>query len=265
MDEKPHKGGLSLNKDYINKQRIILESLCCFGLGGLVLYIGLYILFPLALKIGWSQAFAFPFFLWIGIFLLIPIVILLYKNEKSSLLLSERFRLNKIKSKDIKWIIVGILIVILSDFVIMDPVQKAMAKMPFFSPPDFFPELFNPLKNIELPLDSLLGVKLKGNWSFLFIMIPLHSLAMFSEEFIWRGYFLPKQERVFGKWAWLFNGLLWAYGVHFILKWAYIAFLPGMLITPFLAQKTKNTWVSFFIHAVPNTILWIIILVSIIN
>jgi membrane protease YdiL (CAAX protease family) len=249
----------------INKKWIIFESLFCFGFGGLVLYIGLYILYPLTLQIGWSEAFAFPFFLWVGIFLLTPITILLYKKEKNAQSLSERFRLNKIKSQDIKWIIIGILTVILSDFVIMDPVQKAMAKIPVFRPPGFFPELLNPLKTIDLPLDSLLGIKLIGNWGFLFILVPLHSFAMFSEEFIWRGYFLPKQEKVFGKWAWLFNGLLWAYGVHFILKWSYIAFLPSMLITPFMAQKTKNTWVSFLIHAVPNSILWIIVLLSIIN
>jgi membrane protease YdiL (CAAX protease family) len=254
-----------MNQDHINKKSIILESFICFGIGGLVLYLGLYIFYPLTLKIGWPQAFAFPFFLWIGIFLLVPITIVLYKKETSSQSFSERFRFHKIKSQDIKWIIIGILIVVLSDFVIMDPVQKAMAKIPAFSPPSFFPELLNPLKKIELPLDSLLGIKLKGNWCFLLLMIPLHSVAMFSEEFIWRGYFLPKQEKVFGKWAWLFNGLLWAYGVHFILKWAYIAFLPSMLITSFMAQKTKNTWVSFLIHTIPNTILWIIVLISILK
>jgi len=254
-----------MNRPAEDNKRIVLESLLLFGLAGLILYLGLYVFYPATINRGWPQAFAFPFFLWIGILILIPVAILLYSREEKSGTFRARFRLNPVKNEDLKWIVAGIAVVMLFDFVIMDPVQKYMAKIPFFSPPVYFPELLNPMKTIQLPLVSLLGIPLKGNWAFLFVLIPLHTLAMFAEELIWRGYFLPRQEKVFGKWAWLFNGLLWAYGVHFILKWSWIAFLPGMLITPFMAQKTKNTWVSFFIHAVPNTVLWIVVLVSVIG
>jgi membrane protease YdiL (CAAX protease family) len=140
-----------------------------------------------------------------------------------------------------------------------------MAKIPLFSPPDNFPIFINPLKEIKLPLNELLGVTLKGNWIFLILTVILHSTAMISEEFMWRGYILPRQEKNYGKSAWLVNGLLWGYLVHFGMKWNFISFLPSMLITPFIAQKTRNTWVSLFIHGIPNTILWILILLGILG
>ncbi len=140
-----------------------------------------------------------------------------------------------------------------------------MASIPIFSSPEHFPILFHPLKEINLPLTSFLGVSLQGNWLFLVITIILHSTALVAEEFMWRGYILPRQEKTYGKWAWLVNGLLWGYLLHFFMKWNFIAFLPGMLITPFIAQKTKNTWVSLLIHGIPNSILWILILTGILG
>jgi membrane protease YdiL (CAAX protease family) len=71
--------------------------------------------------------------------------------------------------------------------------------------------------------------------------VSLHSIALLAEEFMWRGYLLPRQEKIYGNKAWLVNGLLWGYILHFFLLWQFISFLPGMLMTPFIAQKTKNT------------------------
>ena len=141
----------------------------------------------------------------------------------------------------------------------MEPVSKWMATLPLFAAPDHFPILFHPLKEITFPITEFLGVSLSGNWHFLIITIILHSTAMVAEEFMWRGYLLPRQEKTYGKSAWLVNGLFWGYLLHFVLKWNFISFLPSMLVTPFIAQKTKNTWVSLLVHGIPNTLLWILI------
>jgi len=217
---------------------------------------------------GLPDIFLFPFFLWLPLIPLLPISILLFQREKQTLqnlTLRERFRLNRLTKTDWLWAIVGIFIVVMSDFVIMGSIAKWMATLPLFSPPDHFPILFHPLKEIRLPLTEFLGVPLLGNWVFLFVTIILHSTAMIAEEFMWRGYILPRQEKTHGRFAWLVNGLLWGYLVHFIMKWNFISFLPSMLITPFIAQKTKNTWVSLLIHGIPNTILWILILTGILG
>ncbi len=238
-------------------------SILFFGIPGLILYLGTYYAIPIFQKMGLPDIFLFPFFMWLPIIPLLPISILLFRREKRDqpeLTLKVRFRLNRVTKADWVWIVGGVLFVMLSDFIIMNPISVWMAKIPMFSPPDYFPIFINPLKEIEFPLNDLLGVTLKGKWIFLIITVILHSTAMVSEEFMWRGYILPRQEKNYGKSAWLVNGLLWGYLVHFGMKWNFISFLPGMLITPYIALRTRNTWVSLLVHGIPNTILWIIIL-----
>jgi len=259
---------LRMKKDIIIKPIPLWESILLFGIPGLALYLGTYYAIPLFQRMGLPDIFLFPFFMWLPIIPLLPISIILYNREKrnqADLTLKTRFRLNRITKTDWIWIICGVLFVMLFDFVIMNPISKWMATITIFSPPDHFPIIFNPLKEIKLPLTEFLGVSLKGNWIFLIITIILHSTAMLAEEFMWRGYVLPRQEKTHGKSAWLVNGLLWGYLVHFGMKWNFISFLPSMLITPFIAQKTKNTWVSLLIHGIPNTILWILILTGILG
>jgi len=246
----------------------IWKSIIIFGIPGFLLYLGLTYGIPYFQNLGYKDIFLFPFFLWFPIIPLLPVSIILFRKEKKknpTLKLAERFRLKTITKTDWLWIIGGILFVFVFDFIIMEPVAKWMASKPLFSAPDHFPILFHPLKEIDFPIITFLGVPLLGNWLFLIIAIILHTTAMIAEEFMWRGYILPRQEAKYGKHAWLVNGLLWGYLVHFVMRWNFISFLPSMLITPFIAQKTKNTWVSLMIHGIPNTILWIIILTGILG
>ncbi len=244
------------------------RSILFFGIPGLLLYLGLVYGIPYFKTFGFTDIFLFPLFLWLPLIPLLPISIVLFKKEQKhqpDLKLKERFRLKKITKKDWLWIIGGILFVLIFDFIIMEPVSKWMATIPLFSAPNHFPILFHPLKEIEFPITNFLGISLNGNWIFLIVLIVLHTTAMIAEEFMWRGYILPRQEKTYGKYAWLVNGLLWGYLLHFVMKWNFISFLPSMLITPFIAQKTKNTWVSLMIHGIPNTILWILILSGILG
>ena len=244
------------------------SSFLFFCIPGLLLYLGLVYGMPYFKTYGIADIFLFPFFLWLPLIPLLPISTALFKQERKhqpALKFKERFRLKKITKKEWFWVIGGVLFVLLFDFIIMEPVSKWMATLPMFSAPNHFPILFHPLKEIQFPITKLLGVSLKGNWIFLIVMIALHTTAMIAEEFMWRGYILPRQEKTFGKLAWLVNGLMWGYLLHFVMKWNFISFLPSMLITPFIAQKTKNTWVSLMIHGIPNTILWILVLTGILG
>ena len=246
----------------------LTKSIIFFGIPGLILYVGFYYIIPILNEIQVPIILSFPFFLWIGILPLLPISIYLYKKENKEYSIEgfkNRFRLNKIKGKDWFWVMGGIIFVIVFDFVIGEPIAKWMGGIKMFAPPEYFPAIFNPIKENSLPIESILGVNLKGNWWFLIITIPIHTIAMISEEFIWRGYILPRQEKKYGKYAWVINGLLWGYLVHGFMKWTYISFLPSMLVTPWIAQKTKNTWISFLIHAIPNTLLWLLLLLGILG
>jgi len=212
---------------------------------------------------GIPEVLLFPLFLWIPLIALLPVSILLYRREARNRIDSsfrERFRLKRPSRNDWLWAIGGIVIVASFDFILMDPVAKWMAGMLLFSPPEHFPVLFHPLKEIELPLSEFMGAELRGNWIVLISTILMHAVALIGEEFMWRGYLLPRQEGAHGRWAWLVNGLLWGYLLHFFMKWNFLSFLPSMLATPYIAQKTRNTWVSLLVHGVPNSILWILIL-----
>jgi len=244
------------------------KNLLLFGIPGLVLYLGLYFGITYFKNLGLPEIFLFPLFLWLPLIALLPVSLILFKREKQihpDLNLKKRFRLNRLTKKDGLWVLGGLLFVATFDFIIMDPISKWMATIPLFAPPDHFPILFHPLKEIEFPITNFLGVSLQGNWLFLIITIILHSTALIGEEFLWRGYLLPRQEKTYGKWAWLINGLLWGYLLHFFMKWNFVAFLPSMLMTPYIAQRTQNTWVSLLIHGIPNTVLWIIIFAGIIG
>ncbi|MEB2282117.1 CPBP family intramembrane metalloprotease [Lysinibacillus xylanilyticus] len=77
------------------------------------------------------------------------------------------------------------------------------------------------------------------------IFIPLHLFAMLSEELMWRGFFLPIQQDIFGNWAWVVNGLLWAWGYSCLSEVAFYHMLPSMLIASWITQFTHSTWASF--------------------
>lgn len=146
---------------------------------------------------------------------------------------------------------------------ILEPFGAYFAKIKALAPPDYLPAPFNPLHRLNLPPKDFLGTPLAGNWKLLLVFIPLHIVAMFTEELMWRGYALPLQEIMFGSWAWLVNGLMWAWLLHMVLKWHFVGMLLGMLLAPFVAQQTQSTWASFFAHAIPNALLWVLLLLGV--
>ncbi|KGE17607.1 hypothetical protein [Paenibacillus wynnii] len=111
---------------------------------------------------------------------------------------------------------------------LLEPVGKFFARLRFFSPPSYLPAPF-----------KFFDVSLSKNWRLFILFVPIHILAMFSEELMWRGYILPLQINTFGDYV-----------------------IPGMLIAPWIAQHTGSTWASFAAHAIP---LWIILLLGILN
>jgi len=241
------------------------QSILLFGIPGLMLYVGLYYGIPLFQEMGCSKAVLFAFFLWLPLVPLLALSIILFKREQKNqpdLEFKQRFRLNRLSRKDWLWVLGGIIVTFLFDNVIMEPFSKWMAAMSFFAPPEHFPALLNPLKDVQFPLKEFMGVPLAGNWLFLIIIAVFYPTAQIAEEFMWRGYILPRQEKTYGSKAWLVNGLLWAFLLHAFMKWNFIAFLPGMLITPFIAQKTKNTWASLLVHGVPNVIMLIMFILA---
>ncbi len=81
------------------------------------------------------------------------------------------------------------------------------------------------------------GRIIPGNYIVLLLWTLWLVLNIGTEEFLWRGYALPRMEHKFGKYAWLINGLCRNIMIHYLMSWAFIALLPISLILPFTASK----------------------------
>ena len=84
------------------------------------------------------------------------------------------------------------------------------------------------------------------------VWLPFWVLNIMSEELLWRGVLLPRQEVALGRWAWLANGTGWLlfhlpFGAAIVLTlW------PIALILPYVVQRTKNSWTGVLIHGALN-------------
>lgn len=81
------------------------------------------------------------------------------------------------------------------------------------------------------------------------VWFPFWLLNIFSEEILWRGVLLPRQEASFGRLAWLVNGAFWLlfhipFGPQILLTLA-----PTTLILPYVVQRRQNSWTGVVIHA----------------
>jgi len=215
-----------------------------FASGGIVFYIIIRLLVPYLA----SATRIHPLLLWSvsGCFLLfVPLFLLsllLFKKDGYALnlkTLKQRFRLSALTKTDILWTVIGILFSLTATGAIMIAwnnlahvvgMQKLDEVTPFIQ--------FAPLKGYELFI--------------LLAWLPMFFSNIVGEEFLWRGYILPKQEAAYGKYAWLINAALHSlfhicFGFPLILT-----IIPLLLIIPFIVYKTKNTYTGMIIHAVIN-------------
>ena len=99
-------------------------------------------------------------------------------------------------------------------------------------------------------------IELSGRWGlFLWWVFSLAVLNIGGEELWWRGIILPRQEVVFGRWAWAVNGTLW--NLFHIGRYAtlgdFVIYIPATLAIPYVAQRTRNTWPGIVVHLILNT------------
>lgn len=88
-----------------------------------------------------------------------------------------------------------------------------------------------------------------GRYWLLLVWLPYWLLNILGEEFLWRGVMLPRQEAAFGEKAWLVHGVGWGL-FHIAFGWQLLlTLLPLMFILPYVAQKTRSTWVGVIMHA----------------
>ena len=171
----------------------------------------------------------------LGIFvpLIITGILILHMEgiQISKKTLKGRLRFRKLSKGDVLWSFVGLIAIGLLSGILMKVMEAVVGQ--FDHSPAFMS--FEPLS--------------AGRYWLLLVWLPYWILNIIGEEFLWRGVMLPRQEIVFGKYAWLIHGFGWGL-FHVAFGWQLLmTLIPIIFILSFIVQKTKNSWVGVIIHA----------------
>jgi membrane protease YdiL (CAAX protease family) len=173
-------------------------------------------------------------------------------NAESFKALAERLRLKKFTKKDWAWAMVGLVAIFVFTGLIMGIsliLSKKFGIPALKTTPDFME--FEPFKAGE-------------RWMLL-VWVSMFFFNIVGEEIFWRGYIMPRQELANGKYAWLFNSVLWGvFHISFGRDLLIIA-LPALIILPYAVYKTKNTAVGIFIHGLFNGPMFVLVSLGIIK
>ncbi|MFP4369911.1 MAG: CPBP family intramembrane glutamic endopeptidase [Bacteroidota bacterium] len=229
-----------------------LYSMAIYAGAALLLYIQTHFTIPYLSKTTGIETVIFWFIIGgLGVFL--PLIITAYLILRSEglkpgiNLCKERLRFRKLSRKDILIIIAGFILAAALSGVSVEILNALIGE--FDHTPSFMK--FEPLG--------------PGRYWILFVWIPYWILNIMGEELLWRGVMLPRQEAVFGKYAWLLHGIGWGI-FHLAFGWQMIVtLLPLLFILPYITQKIKNSWAGVIMHAGFNGPAFIAISLGLIN
>ncbi|HPN37936.1 MAG TPA: CPBP family glutamic-type intramembrane protease [Melioribacteraceae bacterium] len=219
----------NFNKEIIHSSAIYISA-------SLLLYFQTHYVIPYLSSVSSEETILFWFVVaGLGVFLpLVLVGLFILKTEGLELnknTFINRLRFKKLTIKDISLSLLGLLSVVILSALIMFLLELLIGN--FNHTPAFMN--FTPLTT--------------GRYWLLIVWFPYWILNILGEEFLWRGIMLPKQEKAFGKFAWLISGTGWGI-FHIAFGWQLlITLIPLIYIQTYLVQKTKNTWVGVLMHA----------------
>lgn len=155
-------------------------------------------------------------------------------------------------------VLLMILAIVLS--ILMGPVSKALAGVPGFVPPAWWPPLSNPTIQVNSVADAFPDVNVKGNFLLLVSFFVVGLVNIFGEEIYYRGYLLPRMHGVFGRWDWVANGVLFTLK-HVYQRWLYPSILVGGLFFAFAFGPMGSLPLAMAYHWIGNFLLQLILLV----
>jgi membrane protease YdiL (CAAX protease family) len=241
------------------------QALFYFGLPALLFRLCLYNGLPALIGLGLSPFDAYVVSFTVPCAVLFALGIGLAKQDIqpfSWAKLWARLRLVRMNRRDWLWAVVAFLLTFLITGILAVTAQLVIASFPSLAPPAFFPPWQKPDTSLAVNLyASFVGAPLRGNWGVAVAFFVMLFLNIFGEELWWRGYILPRQELVHGRWTWAVNGLLWWCWHLVFYPWQVFALLPICLALPYVAQRRQNTWVAIVIHWQNGIVLLLILAV----
>jgi membrane protease YdiL (CAAX protease family) len=142
----------------------------------------------------------------------------------------------------------------------MGPANRALAGLPGFVPPDWWPAGSNPLIPVSGASDVFPDINLEGNYLFVLIYFLIGLVFnIVGEELYYRGYLLPRMRGAFGKWDWVVNGTLFTLK-HVYQRWLYPGIFIGGLAFAFAAGPLGSLPLAMIYHWAGNFLMNLIFL-----
>jgi membrane protease YdiL (CAAX protease family) len=161
-----------------------------------------------------------------------------------------------------KWgLAIAVLVIVFALSMASAPLSQALAAVPGFVPPAYWPPMSNPTAAVTTAAGMFPDVDLAGNVLFLVALFVVGLVFNIGgEELYYRGFLLPKMRGVFGKWDWVANGLgFWL--KHYYQRWIYPSILAGCLGWAFLAGPLGSLWAASLFHWIGNFFMLFLILI----
>lgn len=253
--------------DSVTKRGVILETLMIFLISGLAMFFSVHYGIPALIGLGWGFAPAYLLCFYTPLAGLFFCSLILYKKEGHRFSVREfaaRMRLFRWTRKTLIWSVAFFAFSVMAYLIALQPIGAYLERtVGFLAAGDFFPPGLHPNKP-AVP-GEFFGMDLTGQWWFAAAYLIGWFFNIFGEELMFRGYLLPKQEKVFGNRAWLYHGILWGFW-HAFWYWnvaPYLLFLTIPML--FLVQKTKNTWSIILVHGLSNLVPLAMIIAGIVS
>ena len=233
-------------------------ALLYFGLSALAFRLCVYDLMPYLTKNGVSSFSAFISSYSLALSgLMIATMVALRRDgyPLSWITFQQRLRFQPMTLRGWAWAM-GLFVVGFLLTGLLIPSAQAIARLPAFGPPAFLPDVLNPLTPKAAVLTQFMGVPLAGQWWVLVVYgLFLLVFNLLGEEVWFRGYLFPRQQMIYGRWTWVFHGVMWTLFHLPIYPWYLIYLLPTALSVSYAAQKTGSSWASYLVHGLGNGLL----------
>jgi hypothetical protein len=97
---------------------------------------------------------------------------------------------------------------------------------------------------------ALASTEFQGQWWLLGVLLVSHLFNYFlGEEFLFCGVLLPKMQRVFGKYDWVANAVL--FGLYHLHKpWGIPTNIVGTLALTWPVRRFRSNWMAVIVHGV---------------
>ncbi len=147
-----------------------------------------------------------------------------------------------------KWGLVLVALAVYALSIALAPLDEALATVPGFVPPAWWPPMTNPTVEVAAPQDLFPDITLAGNYLFLAVFV-IYGIVfnIIGEELYYRGMLLPKMRGVFGRWDWVANGILFEFK-HVYQRWMWGAGIFSSLAFALLGGPVGSVWLSMLLH-----------------